>query len=231
MLLAVLIAQRGRAITLEGLTSALWPVDPPKSARRNIQLYVHRLRSQLGAPLVRTHEEAYSFGPCDRVDAVHFQQLARSGAQELDSGDFAGACSTLRQAMDMWRGPAYADFLDCESVELEAQRLERLRLGVCERWSAASLELGRYREVADELDDLVRRHPVHEALVGHLMTALVGAGQPAAALEVYARTRSCLRHTLGADPSSSLQQLHQSILRNGRPVVAAPLGSDGRRSA
>ncbi|MFD0855251.1 winged helix-turn-helix domain-containing protein, partial [Actinomadura adrarensis] len=50
VLLAVLLCQAGRAVSEDQLAEALWGDAPPKSATKNVQTYVHRLRRRLGDP-------------------------------------------------------------------------------------------------------------------------------------------------------------------------------------
>jgi DNA-binding SARP family transcriptional activator len=52
-LLAALLLNAGRAVSLDELAEALWGPDPPPSARVTIQNYVMRLRKALGIPGLR----------------------------------------------------------------------------------------------------------------------------------------------------------------------------------
>src|SRR5690349_17221453 len=48
LLLAVLLSRPDRPVPSEFLMTALWGERPPRSARKNLQLYVHLLRKALG---------------------------------------------------------------------------------------------------------------------------------------------------------------------------------------
>ncbi|CAL9584728.1 hypothetical protein SUDANB130_05100 [Streptomyces sp. enrichment culture] len=50
VVLAVLLARPGRPVTADALAEALWGGDRPRSAVKNVQTYVHRLRQILGDP-------------------------------------------------------------------------------------------------------------------------------------------------------------------------------------
>src|SRR5487761_1598562 len=63
MLLAVLLCEGGeggeggRVVSADRLADALWGESPPRSAQKNLQLYVHQLRRLLGdhGRIVRQH--------------------------------------------------------------------------------------------------------------------------------------------------------------------------------
>lgn len=212
LLLMVLLAQAGRPVPMDALIDALWSGEPPASGRRNIQLYVHQLRAELGSDRISTGHLSYTFTAAEDVDAVRFERLARAGGAALGEGDAQAAHGHLRAAVDMWRGPAFGGFLDCEPIAQEAARLEQLRLATYERWAEVSVAIGRYDDVVDELPELVRQHPFRERLAAYLMTGLQGACRSAEALEVYQRTRTALRQQLGIEPGPLLQRLHRSVL-------------------
>src|SRR5690606_8318463 len=70
---------------------------------------------------------------------------------------------------------------------------------------------------------------------GQLMIALDRSGQRSEALATYARAREQLVELLGLEPNTYLQQLHQEILNDSRPLAtdagpsaAMPPGMVGR---
>ena len=99
------------------------------------------------------------------------------------------AASTLRAALDLWRGPALADFAYDPFAQAEIARLEELRLDAVEERIEADLALGRSGELVGELEALTRDNPLRERLRGQLMLALYRSGRQADALEVYRQTR------------------------------------------
>jgi DNA-binding SARP family transcriptional activator len=121
----------------------------------------------------------------------------------------------LRAALDLWQGPAYAEFTDCPAVAEEAARLEELRLTGYEQWTEAELRLGRHDAPVQALPELVQAHPYRESLRGLLMRALYGAGRQADALCLYRDTRALLAEQLGIEPGPQLQRLHEQMLRGG----------------
>ena len=79
-----------------------------------------------------------------------------------------------------------------------------MHLAALEERIEADLALGRHDDVLQELNELVRRHPLRERLRGQLMLALYRAGRQADALEVYREGRRRLANDLGLEPSPSL---------------------------
>ncbi|MEV0752721.1 BTAD domain-containing putative transcriptional regulator [Streptosporangium sp. NPDC050280] len=226
LVLAVLLARgAGQTVSVDQLVTTVWNDSPPASARRNIQLYVHRLRSVLGNDRIIRQPGGYTIVTGDGLDSTRFRRLAAEGSRTLDA-DPARAGRILRDAIDLWRGPAFAEFGDCEPISEEAAQLEQLRLVTHERWAEAELALGRHGELIGELTRLALAHPYHEGLRAHLMVALNRSGRQAEALEVFQQTRALLHEQLGVEPGPALQRLHQDILRGDdrppAPERAAP---------
>ncbi len=127
----------------------------------------------------------------------------RAGAcSSLD--DPSGAAERLREALELWRGPALADFAYESFAQSAIARLEELRLAAIELRVDADLALGRHNDLIGELESLVGEHPLRERVRGQLMLALYRAGRQAEALAVYQDARSVLVDQLGIEPSPAL---------------------------
>jgi DNA-binding SARP family transcriptional activator len=232
LVLAVLAARAGRTVSTDALIAAVWGDRPPVSARRNLQQYVHQLRAVLGADLLVRHGQGYSLAIGDRLDAVRFHRLTHDGDAALTNGDAALASKTLRAGLDLWRGPAFAEFLDCPAVADRAADLEQLRADAAEQWAQAELALGRHAALATGLAELAREHPYREGLRAQLMLALYRSGRQVEALETFRQTQSLFRDQLGLEPGHELRRLHEHILR-GNPQLGQPANAVGtiRRNA
>ena len=103
----------------------------------------------------------------------------------------------LDGALGLWRGPALADIADELFAQVEASRLEELRLTALEERFDAQLALGEHHRLVAELDSLVRRHPLRERLRGAADARLVPVGSPG-------RGATRVRQTPGARSSTSL---------------------------
>ena len=130
----------------------------------------------------------------------------------LSQGQADAAASLLREALGLWRGGAFEEFLDTDVGAAESDRLAELRLAALEDRVEADLRLGRHRELVAELEGLVREQPLRERLWAQLLLALYRSGRQADALLAYQRARSVLVEELGIDPGAELRRLHAAIL-------------------
>jgi tetratricopeptide (TPR) repeat protein len=147
------------------------------------------------------------------LDAARFVALAEEGHRLLAAERPAQAVRVLREALGLWRGPAFADMADEPFAQPERQRLQELRLVVLEDRLAAELAVGGHAAAAAELRELVGRYPFRERLHGLLMLALYRSGRQAEALQAFQAARRVLGEELGVDPSPWLRQLEADILR------------------
>ncbi|MFI6735981.1 BTAD domain-containing putative transcriptional regulator [Nonomuraea sp. NPDC050451] len=218
-LLALLLLDAGRMVSVERLIDGQYGDRPPAEAANAIQAQISRLRRSLPAGLIEFHGAGYRLAVSpDDVDAHRFERLSREGRRLLAGGRFPGAASSLREALELWRGPALADVADAPFAGPQALRLEELRLSAMEDLMEAELGLPEGSPVA-ALQDLVSAHPLRERPRGLLMRALEAAGRPAEALTVFDETRRLLADELGTDPSPELAALHLAILRAERHQV------------
>lgn len=230
LLLARLVAAGGRMVTASELIDTLWGDEPPASAAKSLQTFVLRLRNVLepgrhGSPTVLVTE-----GPGYRlalepgqVDAERFVRLARIGERALAEGHPENAVVTLTEALDLWRGPAYAGFDGASFAAAEGRRLEELRVGAVEDRIAADLAVGRATSAVPELEALVARYPMRERLWESLVTALYRTGRQGDALGAYERARTVLADELGVDPGPGLREVHARVLAHD-PTLGAPRG-------
>jgi tetratricopeptide (TPR) repeat protein len=129
------------------------------------------------------------------------------------AGEPQRAGAALREALDVWRGPALADAAGLsERLAAEAAGLEETRLSVLEDRIDADLAVGLRGDLVGELTMLVAAHPLRERLRGQLMTALFRDGRPGDALECYRAGRQLIADELGLDPGPALQALQTRIL-------------------
>ncbi|MGP3958201.1 BTAD domain-containing putative transcriptional regulator [Nonomuraea sp. 3N208] len=215
-LLVLLLLDAGRMVSIERLIDGQYGDRPPAGAANAIQAQVSRLRRRLPAGVIEFHGAGYRLA-VDRedVDAHRFERLAREGRRLLANGLYAAAAALLRDALDLWRGPALADVSDAPFAGPQARRLEEARLAAMEDLLEAELALPEASPVG-ALRELVAAHPLRERARGLLMRALLAAGRQAEALAVYDDTRRLLADELGADPSPELTALHLEILRGER---------------
>ena len=214
-LLAILLVNRGEPVSAERIIDSLYGGQPPSTASKTLQVHVSRLRKALGDG-GRVHTSAGGYLIVlerDELDIERFEVLAHRGREALAQGDAPLASESLGEALLLWRGPPLADFTYADFAQAEISRLEELRLGALEDRIEADLASGRHAAPVGELEALVREHPLRERLRGQLMLALYRSGRQADALEAYQDARRVLVDELGIDPSKSLRDLQQAILR------------------
>jgi predicted ATPase/DNA-binding SARP family transcriptional activator len=214
-LLARLLISPSKVVTTDLLVEDLWWGEPPDTARHTLHVYVSRLRKALDAERTRLEHDGQGYRLAvapDELDSARFERLAAEGRAALGRRDAASAATQLREALDVWRGPALADFADEPFARDEAIRLEQLRQSTLENRLWADLELGRHNEVVGELHDLVAQFPFRETLWEQLMLALYRDGRQAEALRAYQTLRSNLAAELGIEPGPALRRLEERIL-------------------
>jgi predicted ATPase/DNA-binding SARP family transcriptional activator/Tfp pilus assembly protein PilF len=212
-LLALLLVHANEVVARETIVDELWGGRPPATAGKSVQIYVSQLRKILGEGRVRTRPVGYVIEvEPGALDAERFEHRLEKGAGLLSSGVPAEAARVLRKALDLWRGPALAEFRDAPFARDEIDRLEELRLTALGRRIEADLAVGREVEVVPELETLVREHPLRESLRRLLILALYRSGRQADALAAYHDARKTLLDELGLDPSQSLRDLEKAIL-------------------
>ena len=227
LLLAILLCRCNNLVLVDELIDTLWWDRPPRTAHKNIQVYVSHLRKLLtadGRP-GRLHYRPFGYQlvltPAE-VDALRFEDLSRAGRMALRRGDPRVAAECTLQALRLWRGTALAGLQVSPVLRAEAVRLDDRRLTVYEDWFEAELLLGNHAAVLDEIEGVVRAHPLRERLRSHQLTALYRGGRQAEALAEYDNLRQLLTAELGLDPSPALQKLYQGILA-GQPALDVPV--------
>ena len=225
--LATLLLQGNQVVTIDRVVDGAWGDDAPDTARVQAQNRISALRGALrGAGIddvIETRGAGYlvTVTP-DNLDAEHFAELVRRAQEHLRDDDLAGAASTLRTGLGLWRGPAL-DGLATPLLHAAAQRLEEARLVAREELIGVQLQLGQPEAVIGELLELVAEHPWRERLTGQLMTALHRTDRQREALEQFEHLRRRLGEELGLDPGVELMRLRDDILRS--PSGPVPAGA------
>jgi DNA-binding SARP family transcriptional activator len=218
-LLALLLLYANEVVSSDALVDRIWGERAPATAGKALQVYVSRLRKQLGRDALATRPPGYAIQvEPGELDLHVFEQLV----SEAGSAEPEHASELLREALALWRGPALADLAYEPFAQTEIARLEELRLTAFEERAEAELALGRHSALAADLEALVARHPLRERLRGQLMLALYRSGRQAEALETYREARRLLDEELGLEPSAALKALERSILEHDPALASAP---------
>jgi DNA-binding SARP family transcriptional activator len=219
-MLAVLLLDANKPVSLERLTEELWGDDPPRSAVANLRSYAAALRALMdGADRLATVRNGYLLrvDPGERdLDVV--ETLAADASAAFRRRDFGAADRLLGEALAQWRGPAL-DGLDASPVlAARVHGIEERRLDLFEDLVETRLRLGDGKSMILTLREHLAAHPLRERAHGQLMRILYAQGDTAAALQAYQQAREILDAELGLDPGPDLTRLHQAILRR-EPIV------------
>jgi predicted ATPase/DNA-binding SARP family transcriptional activator len=223
-LLALLLLRPNETVSVDMLAEELWGVSPPTNPGHAIQVFVSRLRKQLGAGVIRTRAPGYSAAIArETVDLHRFADAVERSRRALDSGDARAGLVFADEALGLWRGQPLADFA-YESFALpHGSRLDELRLLALEQRAEARIALEPHPDVVAELDELRSAHPLRERLTELLMLALYRSGRQVEALDVYRAAHERFVEELGLEPGPSLAALNRAIL-NHDPALDRPRG-------
>lgn len=216
--LAALLLQPNRVVSLEQLVAAVWGEHPPAPAGTYAQNLVSALRrafrgAQVVDELIIRKGSGYLIKvEADQVDVEVFGRGVAHADGLVAAGDEHGAVKELVAALELWRGVAL-DGLTSPYFRPVVKRLEERRLQAWEQRIRLEVSLGRHADMIAELVELADSHPFHESFHSLLMLVLYWAGRRAEALRAYHEARRVLVDELGLEPSQQLQRLHDAILR------------------
>ena len=217
-LLALLLLHANEAVSRSRLVEGLWGEAPPASAANALQVAVHALRKALGPHRVETRGDGYALHVgAGELDVARAEELL---ARARRTHDAENAVALLDEASALWRGEALEGLRELPFADVEARRLDELRLAVVEARNDARLAGGAGEELVAELQALVAREPYRERLHAQLMLALYRAGRQTDALAAYAAARRTLVDELGVEPGEELRALEGRILRHDPSLVA-----------
>ncbi|MGW2182434.1 AfsR/SARP family transcriptional regulator [Streptomyces sp. NPDC001732] len=223
ILLAHLCLNANRHVSSGSIIEAIWGAQPPPSARKNVQLYVSRLRrlfERVSHIRLATTGDGYQLSTApDQVDLERCMRLLEFGKESRRNGNPEQAGELFHEAIRLWRGKPLSGLAQTPVMQAEAARLDQLRLGLLMEYFRTQLIIGRHVEIIPELLATVAAHPHQERLRADLMLALWLSGQRHEALAVYRETYQILADDLGIPPGRQLQALHQAILADDAEAV------------
>ncbi|MHB8622884.1 MAG: AfsR/SARP family transcriptional regulator [Sulfuricaulis sp.] len=216
-LLKALIAQGGRDVSEDFLTSTLWPDAEGDSARQAFDTTLHRLRKLLGGEqIIQLYDRKLSLdNRVCWVDSWAFERMLSETEAILanPAADPHGAMLArhVQRVYALYHGPFLGkEFGAAWSVSLrERLRSRYLRhiVSVGVRWQQLGrwdLAIENYRRGL-EVDDLA------EALYQNLMQCHYQLDQRSEALSTYRRCRFILSVVLGIAPSAVTESLYERL--------------------
>ena len=224
LILAMLLMNAGRPVSVDRLIDEMWGDDPPDGSVNTLQVHVSQLRRALAAAnaTILTQPPGYLLRTSPtQLDLLMFEQLAHRGNDLLDAGEHAQAAQALGEALALWRGPPLENLPDGPFVASARSFLDERRLGVTEDRLRLLLKLRRDRDVIEIGETLLTTHPLRESVWETVILALYRSGRQADALARYRACRELLLDELGVEPMPGLQMLERQILNHDRVLVPA----------
>ncbi|MER6785746.1 BTAD domain-containing putative transcriptional regulator [Streptomyces sp. NPDC000658] len=244
LLLIRLLLADGRAVAPQTLCEELWPQQPgrtPGAAMNSLHAHVSKLRAVLEPQHLRRHgafallvTEPLGYAlrvPPESRDTVRFERSLARARLFMDQGRPERVAEEAHNALELWRGTAFADAAHHLFATHETARLEELRQTAREIRSTALLMQGRITEALDAAQELTTAHPLRETGWALLLRALYLAGRHPEALQRYTELRRYLADELGLEPSPPLRALHQGILHHDLPPLDSGDGPKPFRAA
>ncbi|MFJ3445674.1 BTAD domain-containing putative transcriptional regulator [Streptomyces sp. NPDC086081] len=231
-LLAALLLDAGRVVSVESLKDALWGEAPPVSAQASLHNHVARVRRLLDDPgRLLTTPSGYLLRVDEGELDVHVfdaQVAAARAAHARRDGD--GVLRACAAALGLWRGAPLAGLPPEVGGYGFAQRLRETRLLLLEWRYDAELALGgpRLHGLVPELAALTGEYPLREVFHRQLMLALHRTGRRAESLAVHRDLRTRLVDQLGVEPGPGVRAAHVEVLREaaGNGARRRPTGSN-----
>ncbi|TCC25272.1 AfsR/SARP family transcriptional regulator [Kribbella speibonae] len=209
-LLAVLALAGGDPVPIETIGERVWSDQPPDRLRPTVQTCISRLRTLLGAEIIRAHPEAYALAlPRDRIDVLRF-------TDELDRAHRLPVPADERQAtaaaLDLWTGTPFSDLTADWFAKAALPGLVERYLAARERRIDLDIAGGVLEPLLVEVRDLTTQYPFREPLWARLIRLLDITGRHAEALACYADVRRLIADELGVDPGAELRTLYAELL-------------------
>ncbi|WP_427921728.1 BTAD domain-containing putative transcriptional regulator [Streptomyces sp. cg40] len=239
VLLAALLLEPGRVVSVDALKDALWGGSPPASAHASLHNHVTRLRRLLDDPeRLRAIPPGYQLRVDDGELDVHVfeSQVTAARAAHADR-DWPRTVRACTAALALWRGTPLTGLPAELGGYAFAQRLTEARLLALEWRYDAELALGgaRLGALVPELAALVADHPLREGYHRQLMLALHRTGRQPEALAVHRDLRNRLIEELGIEPGAGVREAHVEVLRGvalrdanpGSVETGGGVGEDG----
>jgi len=218
--LAMLVMNRNRPVSVDSLIDAVWDGEPVPAARISIQSYVSNLRRLLRTAGVDPHRVLMSSPPGYQLsvadtdcDLGRFSTAKAAGVHAAATARFEEASSYLSAALREWRGAVLDDLREFGFVRAFATALVEEKVAIHTARAEAEIACGRPGALIGELEALTAEHPYHEPLWAQLITAYYVTERQSDALGAYRRLKTSLAEGLGIDPGPTVSALHERILR------------------
>ncbi|MBM0226370.1 BTAD domain-containing putative transcriptional regulator [Micromonospora sp. ATA51] len=230
LILALLLARAGGAVSVAELVDLLWESDPPSSAVNVVHRHVGMLRRRFepglptraaGSVLIRDGAEYRLRIDGESLDLLRFRRLVAQAAGS--SGE--PAVELYREALALWRDRCASGLQAGGRPHPEFVAVDGERFAAVRAATDAALGAGCVQAVLPAIRLAAEYEPLDEALQARLLLALAADGRRAEALAAYADIEHRLADELGIQPGSELRAARDSLLDHDAPAA----GSRSRR--
>jgi DNA-binding SARP family transcriptional activator len=209
IVLGTLVVSVNHSVSADQLSWAVWGEEQPDSVKNTIQTYVSRLRQLLGPESITTEDHSYRLeASCEQIDSCRFERMVSEAEIEIADNPEA-AMKLTREALALWRGAPFGELGFEEFAQLEAIRLNELRLNAVEIEVEAEIRSGREHEAVARLHALTHEHPLRERFWHQLVRGLAAVDRRPEAILTYFRYCEALADS-GLEPDLSLEELLQT---------------------
>lgn len=229
-IVALLAARSGEAVSAEAILDQVWEGNPPDGAKRTLGFHISHARrtlreSGVALPLIETVANGYRLNTEHvNVDAEDFEaSVSKAAAVVADAPETALALA--ESALGLWRGEAYHGQYGIEPIQVEARRLDELRIHAREIRVRALLGCNRPEHATLDAQRIATEHPHRETVQALVMLALYRSGRQREALAFFDRARADLIEETGLEASRDLANLASLIARQD-PTLDPSSGFD-----
>ena len=220
LVFALLAAERGEALSNDGVADIVWNGAPPRAWDTALRAIMSKLRGVMAeAGLDDAVAIESAFGcyqlrlPADTwIDLEAAGEAVHHAETELRAGNLAAANGEALIAAAIARRPFLAGD-DGEWVEQRRSMLHDVRVRALSCRAEVALAVGEPALAVGDAELVIELDPYREATYVLLMRAHVAAGSRAQALQTYERLRSLMADELGASPSPASEAVYLEILR------------------
>ncbi|MEV6236837.1 tetratricopeptide repeat protein [Lentzea sp. NPDC051838] len=213
--LAVLLLNVGKAISVNYIADWVWPERRPANLRATVHTAITSIRTALQRSGVRftlrNEERSYRLDVDPSLIDLHVFRKLVGRARAIGGTDHEAACALVEEALALWGDEPLAD-LDSEPA---ARRRDHLVRGYYLSASHALLyglsKLGDYARMLDHLDEIPPELDLEILLAKHRLTALYGLGRAHEALSCLVRIRRRIVNEIGDGSEADLNALHERL--------------------
>jgi DNA-binding SARP family transcriptional activator len=199
ILLSLLLTSPGQSMDQESIQLVLWPDSSPDKARAKFDTLLTRMRKVLQTGLnvpaknyLVLARGILSLQNC-RIDAVTFEELARTGLKHAHAERYWQAGNTFYRALSLWKGPLEAESFMAGQTAKYYDQLISLLTRISHIWAVSLAESDNAEEAVTVLEKALRYNHMDDRLITLLYSLYLKSGNPLKAKETILNYRQVLQ--------------------------------------